>query len=83
MRKNTNTNSTNISLESPAVNIFNTSFLGVILLMRGQSDGIGIHTLLNGAAAYSSLTYHVFTRVVFHCVPCGFRLPECPPIGLL
>jgi len=35
----------------------------------------------NGAAAYSrSHTYHIFARVVSHYLPCGFRLPKCPPM---
>jgi len=25
-----------------------------------------------------SLTYHIFARVVSRCLPCSFRLPECP-----
>jgi len=25
-----------------------------------------------------SLRYHVFSRVVSHCLPCSFYLPECP-----
>jgi len=27
-----------------------------------------------------SLTYQVFARVVSRCLPCGFRLPECPSL---
>ena len=27
-----------------------------------------------------SFTYHIFAWVVSHCLPCSFRLPECPPI---
>jgi len=47
--------------------IFNMSCLGVILQVRGR-DGMSMQQ--NGAAAYS--------RVVSRCLPCGFRLPECP-----
>jgi len=32
---------------------------------------VRIHTL--------SRMYHVFARVVSRCLPCSFRLPECPP----
>jgi len=30
-----------------------------------------------------SLMYHVFARVVFRCLPCGFHLPEShsPMVG--
>ena len=53
------------------------SCLGVILQVRGRD---GMSTLQNGVDALHthSLTYHVFARVVSRCLPCGFRLPECP-----
>jgi len=35
-------------------------------------------TTENDAAAYSQS--HVFARVVSHCLPCSFRLPECPSL---
>ena len=48
---------------------FNMSCLGVILQVRGRDS---MSTPQNGSAAY------VFSRVVSHCLPCGFHLPECP-----
>jgi len=50
-----------------------TSCLWVILQVRGRD---GMSTLQNGAAAYSQS--HVFARLVSCCLPCSFRLPECP-----
>jgi len=53
----------------------NTSCLAVILQVTGRD---GMSTLQNGAAAYSQS--HIFASVVFHCLPCGFHLPECSPL---
>ena len=53
--------------------VFNVTCLEVILQVRGRD---GMSTLQNGAAAYSQS--YVFARVVSRCLPCGFRLPECP-----
>jgi len=36
----------------------------------------GMYTLENGAVAYSQS--HIFARVFSRCLPCSFRLPECP-----
>jgi len=49
------------------------SCLGVILQVRGRD---GMSTPQNGMAARSQS--HVFAMVVFRCLPCSFRLPECP-----
>jgi len=61
------------------VYFFNMSCLGVVILQVGAVMAclyrrmVRMHT--------HSLTYHVFARVVSRCLPCGFRLPECPPMA--
>jgi len=54
---------------------FNISCLGVTLLVRGHD---GMFTPENGVAAYSQSHVSHISRVVSHCLPCGFHLPECP-----
>jgi len=53
---------------------FDISYLEVILQLRGRLHCrmVWLHT--------HSLTYHVFVRVVSRCLPCSFRLPECPSV---
>jgi len=55
--------------------IFNKSCLREILQVRG-SDGVSTFRMVR--LRTHSLTYHVLSNVVFHYLPCGFGLPECP-----
>jgi len=50
---------------------------GLILQVRGRD---GMSTPQNGADAYSQS--HVFARVDSRCLPCDFRLPECPSVDI-
>ena len=41
-------------------------------------DSGGMSTALSGAAAYSQSHVSRVCQGVSRCLPCGFRLPECP-----
>jgi len=56
---------------------------GDTVQVRGRD---GMSTPQNSAAAYSDsrispwqICDTIFTTLVFHCLPCSFRLHECPP----
>jgi len=54
---------------------FDMSCLGVILQVRGRD---GMSTPQNGAAACSQSHVSCICQGGSRCLPCGFRLPECP-----
>jgi len=53
------------------------SSLGVILQVRGRD---GMPTPQNGAAAYSQSHVSHPCQGGSHCLPCSFRLLQCPPM---